>query len=67
MSPEYASISAQKAKDMSGYASIRQRALQDRLVRAGTPDRTRQHDIQSGKKATKQKRKSVDCCIKQES
>jgi len=43
------------------------RVLQDRLVRRGRTDRTRQHVCQSGKKSTKQKRKSVDCCIRHES
>jgi len=43
------------------------RVLQDRLVRRGRTDRTRQHAIPEWEKSTKQKRKGVDYCIRQES
>jgi hypothetical protein len=67
MSPEYALISAQNAKNVSGYSSIRRECRKIDLCAAGTLIRPGSMLSQSGKKSTKQKRKSLDYCIRQES
>src|SRR5881396_1623869 len=66
MSPEYALISAQNAKNVSGYSSIRQECCKIDLCAAGAPIEPDSMLSQSGK-STKQKRKGVDYCIRQES
>jgi hypothetical protein len=67
MSPEYALISAQNAKNVSGHSGIRQERCKIDLCAAGAPIGPDSMLSQSGKKSTKQKRKSVDYCIRQES
>ena len=67
MSPEYALISVQNAKNVSGYSSIRQECCKIDLCAADTPIGPDIMLSQSEKKSTKQKRKSVDCCIRHES
>jgi hypothetical protein len=67
MSPEYALISAQNAKNVSGYSSIRQERCKIDLCAAGAPIGPDSMLSQSGKKSTKQKRKSIDYCVRQES
>jgi len=67
MSPEYALIFAQNAKNMSAYLTIRQESCKIDLSAAAAPIGPDSMLSQSGKKSTKQKRKSVDYCIRQES
>ncbi len=67
MSPEYALMFAQNAKNMSAYLTIRQECCKIDLSAAAAPIGPDGMLSQSGKKSTKQKRKSVDYCIKQES
>src|ERR1700730_12474634 len=65
MSPEYALISAQNAKNVSGYSSIRQECCKIDSCAAGAPTGPDSMLSRSGKKSTKQKRKSVDYCVRQ--
>jgi hypothetical protein len=67
MSPEYALISAENAKNVSDYSSIRQECCKIDLYAADAPIGPGSMPYQTGKKSTQQKRKSVDYCIKQES
>jgi hypothetical protein len=67
MSPEYASISVQKAKNTSAYSSIRQGRCKIDLCAVDAPIGLDSMLSQSGKQSIKQKHKSVDYCIRQES
>lgn len=67
MSLEYALISAQNAKNMSGYSGIRQECCKIDWFAAGAPIEPDSMLSQSGKSSTKQKSKSADYCIRQES
>jgi len=66
MSPKYALTSVQNAKNVSSYSSIRQGCCKNELCAAGAPIGPDGMRSQSGKKSTKQKRRSVDYCIRQE-
>jgi len=66
MSPKYALTSVQNAKHVSSYSSIRQGHCKIELCAAGAPIGADRMLSRSGKKSTKQKRRSVDYCIRQE-
>ncbi len=65
MSPEYALISVQNANNVSSYSSTTQERCKIDLCAVGAPIAPDSMLSQSGKKCTKQKRKSVDYCIRQ--
>ena len=66
MRPEYALMLAENAKNMSGYLTIRQECCKIDLSAAAAPIGPDSMLSQSGKKSTKQKRRSVDYCIRQQ-
>jgi len=66
MSPKYALTSVQNAKNVSSYSGIRHGRCKIEWCAAGAPIGPDSMLSQSGKKSTKQKRRSVDYCMRQQ-